>query len=120
MSNLYHYRAICTRVVDGDTLDLDIDLGCHVHVRERVRLFGIDAPETYGVRKDSEEYAAGVLCRDRMTELVTGRELLVNTHKDSKGKYGRYLATVWVVDGDGKVDVAKALVSEGLAVRKDY
>ncbi|MGW8178181.1 MAG: thermonuclease family protein, partial [bacterium] len=68
--NLYIYKAICRHVVDGDTLDLDMDLGLHQHSHERVRLFGLDTPETYGVKKDSEEYQAGMKAKERVMELV--------------------------------------------------
>src|SRR5688572_30407267 len=100
-SRLYTYRATCLKVVDGDTLDLDIDQGLHQHAHERVRLYGIDAPETFGVSKDSDEYKRGVLARDRLTQLVTGKVLWVETHKDSTEKYGRYLALIWVQEVDG-------------------
>jgi len=118
--DLYTYKALCRRVVDGDTLDLDIDLGLDAHRYERVRLFGIDTPETYGVKKDSEEYQAGMKAKGRVAELVTSRELWVRTHQDKTGKYGRYLATVWVVVDDALVCVNKLLVTEGLAEYRSY
>ena len=55
----YRYRAKLDRVVDGDTMDVVIDLGFYVELRERVRLAGIDTPEIYRVKKDSEEYKKG-------------------------------------------------------------
>jgi len=121
---MYEYRAKCVRVVDGDTLDLDIDLGLNVHVMERVRLAGIDTPETYGVKKDSEEYAAGLRAKERVTELVMGiagvgvhepscrTELTVITQKDKAGKYGRYLVTIILPDGSY---LNQILLDEGLA-----
>jgi micrococcal nuclease len=110
---MYEYQATCTRVVDGDTYDLDIDLGLHVHVHERVRLRGVDTPETYGVKKDSEEYAAGIKATERVVELlVPGMSFIVTTHKDKKGKYGRYLVDVILPDGRNLADV---LLNEGLA-----
>jgi micrococcal nuclease len=56
MEPCYRYRARLGRVVDGDTIDVLIELGFYVTLRERVRLEGIDTPEIYRVPKDSEEY----------------------------------------------------------------
>jgi micrococcal nuclease len=121
MSNLsdglYWYLATCTRVVDGDTLDLMIDLGLSTHRKERVRLYGIDTPEVYGVKKESEEYARGKAASDRTKELVEGKTIWVRTIRDKKGKYGRYLAEVYIDEDNCLNDV---LVKEGLAEKKDY
>ena len=62
--NYYLYKATVTRVVDGDTVDLEIDLGMSVFAKQRIRLAGINTPETYGVKKDSEEYAAGIKAKN--------------------------------------------------------
>ena len=59
MQPCYRYRAELDRVVDGDTLDVVIDLGFYIKIKERIRLEGIDAPEIYGVPQDSEEYPQG-------------------------------------------------------------
>ena len=118
--SLYTYRATCKRVVDGDTLDLSIDLGLSTFRSERVRLYGIDTPETYGVKKDSEEYKAGLKSKQRVADLVTSRSLFVETHKDKTGKYGRYLATVWVVVDGTLMNVNETLVEEGLAEYRSY
>jgi len=115
---LFWYKATCTRVVDGDTADFDIDCGLHVHVHERIRIHGINAPETYGVRKDSEEYALGKKATEFAKNLIEGKEVWINTVKDKTGKYGRYLATVWVKEEgpDGSYfDLGQALVDAGLA-----
>lgn len=119
-NHLFTYRCVCRRVVDGDTLDLDIDLGLFVHSHERVRLFGIDTPETYGVKKDSEEYAAGMKAKGAVANLVLSKELWVETHKDKTGKYGRFLATIWVKTDDGVLNLNEHLVKEGLAEAKSY
>jgi len=119
-AGLYIYRCACRRVVDGDTLDLDIDLGLHVHHHQRVRLYGIDAPETYGVKKGSEEYEAGMRTKGEVAHLVLGKELWVETFKDKSGKYGRYLATIWIKTEDGVLNLNKHLVEKDLAVAKSY
>ena len=95
-------NATLLRVVDGDTLDLEIDLGMSVSVKERVRLIGINTPETFGVKQDSAEYQAGTIARKELdalfdlTRTVTFY-VVVETFKDRKEKYGRYLANVYAV-----------------------
>lgn len=92
----FEYKAQITRVVDGDTLDADVDLGFHVHKRVRLRLLGVDTPEVYGVKKDSEEYNAGVSASAFVGKWLAEAPdwLLIRTHKDKQGKYGRWLAEV--------------------------
>ena len=120
-SDLYTYLAKCLRVIDGDTLELDIDLGLHVHVIEKVRLFGIDTPEVYGVKKDSPEYEAGKKASNRVIELLPeGTKLWVQTQKDKEGKYGRYLVRAFLYVGDEFKCLNDLLVEEDLAIYKDY
>lgn len=108
---LYEYDAKLVKVVDGDTLDLEVDLGFNIRHEIRVRLLGVDTPETYGVKKESEEYQAGIKAKERVEELCTGKDLTVFTYKDKTGKYGRYLAQI-VVDN---INVGEQLIEEGLA-----
>lgn len=110
---MYVYRATVERVVDGDTLDLNISLGFKVHVHERVRLIGVDTPETYGVKKESQEYQDGMKAKARVEELVLGQEVTIKTQKDKTGKYGRYLAEIFY--GDSGVSLGETLLIEGLA-----
>lgn len=86
----YTYRAFVTRVVDGDTIDVTLDLGCCVYVKERLRLANIDAPEMRGTEKLFGRQSKVVLA-----ERVEGQHVIVQTEKDKRGKYGRYIATVW-------------------------
>ena len=93
---MYEYTATVERIVDGDTIDLDFDLGFDVHVRHRVRLKGVDTPETYGVKKDSEEYQKGLAAKKYVeSKMPIGSIVIVKTYKDKKGKYGRILAEVY-------------------------
>ena len=108
---LYEYRADIRRVVDGDTVDADIDLGFNVWLRnERLRLYRIDAPETRGASKQ-----AGIASTKALTEKINGKRVTICTVKDRKGKYGRYLATVWLENEN----VNAWLVSNGFAVWRD-
>jgi micrococcal nuclease len=105
--DLWQYRARVDRIVDGDTLDLVIDLGFGVRLtgdEARVRLRNIDTAETYGVSKDSEEYATGTRHKAFVEEWVARADaevddeewpLFVQTEKDDeRGKYGRWLAVI--------------------------
>lgn len=109
--DLYNYRAKCIRVIDGDSIIADVDCGFDTYRRERFRLLGIDTPETYGVKKDSEEYKAGKIATEFVTNLILNKEIVIQTVKDKKGKYGRYLATVFIDD----VNLNETLIKEGLA-----
>lgn len=115
---LYEYKARCVRVVDGDTVDFDIDLGLSVHSYIRVRLADINTPEIFGVKKESEEYAKGIEAKQRVEDLILDKPLVVRTVKDKTGKYGRYIAYVYV-DGSNE-PVNDMLVKEGLAERVEY
>ena len=108
---LYCYQATCIRVIDGDTVDLSIDIGFNIHMEHRFRLSGIDTPEIFGVSKESEEYQRGIASKQRLESLVMGQVLEIKTEKDRADKYGRYLATI-LVDG---VDICQTLIAEGLA-----
>ena len=108
----YVYAARCVQVIDGDTLDLDIDLGFHVTLRQRVRLRGIDTPELRGKDKDR-----AVAARTEVTIWTDGVELLIRTELDEADKYGRLLAEIWV---DGlATSLSDHLVERGLARRYD-
>ncbi|MGQ7869871.1 thermonuclease family protein [Sunxiuqinia sp. sy24] len=95
---MFQYQVEIQRVVDGNTYDIDIDLGLNIWVRnERIRLYGVDTPEVYGVRKDSEEYALGKATSDFVKSLIRkGSLAIVETIKDTKGKYSRYLAVLYI------------------------
>lgn len=117
---LWHYRAYVQRVVDGDTVVAALDRGFRHYAVERLRLQGIDAPEL-APRKGSsaqrkEERALGIKAKERLIELIEGREIIVRTHKT--GKFGRWLATLLLVHEDGTTqNVNEILLQEGHAVR---
>src|SRR5665648_985662 len=95
---MYQYKAIISKVIDGDTLEIDIDLGLSVWIRnEKIRLYGIDTPEVYGVKKGSDEWERGNKASEFVKRVVLGHEeATVETFKDKKEKYGRYLAVVYI------------------------
>jgi len=105
---LFQYRARIVAVYDGDSVTADIDLGFNTWRHgEKLRLFGIDAPEMRGANKP-----AATLSRDRLRRRILGKDVMVCSIKDKTGKYGRYLAVLW--DGDDNVN--DWLIHEGLAV----
>ena len=116
-TSLFHYRAVVQSVYDGDTCTVDIDLGLHSWLHgEKIRLSRINAPEVRG-----EERPAGLLSRDFLRSQIDGKPVLVQTLKDKKGKYGRYLGEIWLESPSGElVNVNDRMVTEGFAVYKDY
>ncbi len=113
---LYWYRALCTQVIDGDTIQVNIELGLKVNLTERVRLYGIDSSEIFGVKMGSPEYTAGMLCKNRVVELILNKPIWINTIKDRQEKYGRFLANIYFLDTNGQyTNLNELLVSEGLA-----
>jgi|TARA_R110001592_G_scaffold116235_1_gene317464 micrococcal nuclease len=109
---MYEYKAKVTRVVDGDTVDLLIDVGFNIHIKERARLYGIDAPESR--TRDLEEKKRGLASKARLIEILEsfGDTIVVKTSID-KGKYGRLLAELLSQDGDQNAN--QMLISEGHA-----
>ena len=106
------------RIVDGDTIDVTIDLGFDILHKTRVRLWGINTPETR--TRDLEEKKRGYAASERLTELlddvttVHGDELLLKTKE--KGKYGRYLGVLYRREAGIFSNINEQLVSEGHAV----
>lgn len=99
---MYEYRVNIKRVVDGDTVDVDIDLGFGVWLRgERVRLYGIDTPESR--TRDKVEKKYGLLAKDFLKYNLRSKEgtIILKTHKDGKGKFGRILGEFIRIENDG-------------------
>jgi micrococcal nuclease len=111
---LYTYKAKVIYVYDGDSVRMDIDLGFKVIMsNQMVRLMDIDAPE---LRGDEREY--GLITRDYLRGLIGGKEVLILSHKDKSGKYGRWLVDIFLSDETiegGYLHVNKHLVDEGHA-----
>lgn len=111
---MYKYKAIVTKVYDGDTVTVDIDLGFHTWLKNvKVRLYGIDAPELRGA-----ERVEGIKSRDRLRELVLNKEIILHTLKDKKGKYGRWLGIIHL--SPSLTNVNNLLVIEDYAKTAHY
>ena len=109
----YRYRAAVASVYDGDTFRADVDLGFSAWLKNvKFRMAGIDTPE---LRGPAAERAAGLAARDRLRELMpVGAPVLIASTK--AGKYGRYLADVFIeVSGGPALHVNQVLLDEGHA-----
>ena len=105
---MYTYKIKLERVVDGDTVDADIDLGFDVSVKKRIRLQGINAPESR--TRDLEEKARGLAAKDKLVDLLGDGEFVIESKE--VGKYGRVLGTLHIED----ININQTLVDEGFAV----
>ena len=115
---MYEYRCKVIKVIDGDTVDVDIDLGFDIMLRdERVRIMGIDTPESR--TRDKVEKKFGLASKARLKELIGGKSgpiLKTQINKkgeDMRGKFGRILGDFVTDDGRMVTDI---LVEEGHAV----
>ena len=114
----YNFRVTkINRVVDGDTIDVTIDLGFDLYKKERVRIAGVDTPEKR--TRDLEEKALGIdatnWLKDKLTETIKGdEELVIRTElKGGVGKYGRLLG--WLYVGDDDFSLNEQMITEGYA-----
>ena len=104
----YRYKdCIVDRVIDGDTVDLRINLGFSIFVKKRIRFHGIDAWESR--TRDLEEKAKGMAAKKRLKELLVGGKCDLESH--ALGKYGRVIGVILVDDQD----INQLLVEEGHA-----
>lgn len=109
---MYRYWATITKVYDGDTITADIDLGFNMVMSDqKIRLYGINTPEVRG-----EERPDGLRSRDALRRRINqaGRSVELRTHRDEQGKYGRWLAEIFI-DGE---NINQWLVRQGHA--KEY
>lgn len=109
MRELYFYNAVVDRVVDGDTIDVTIDLGFNVWIKERLRLYGLNTPETR--TKDAEEKERGLKAKRYVENQVNSNQGKIQIQSLGRGKYGRVLAEIWV----GKNNINELLISNGHA-----
>ena len=109
----YHYRCRLRTPIDGDTVELDVDLGFYVQITTRVRLDGIDTPELKGKTPEERQMAQDALwlvsqwCRERSDRI------LLHTVKDKRDKFGRLLATL--IDQETGETLQQELIAAKLA-----
>ena len=113
---MYNYKAKLLRVVDGDTVDAEIDLGFKIFIKDRIRLMGIDTPESR--TRNLQEKSWGKAASARLSQLLeeADGEFTLVTKKQKKGKFGRILGTLSVSTKDGIVDANQVLINEQLAI----
>ena len=114
----YNFRVIeINRVVDGDTIDVTIDLGFDLYKKERVRVAGVDTPEKR--TRDLEEKELGIHATDWLKEKLDGAisgddDLIIRTELvGGMGKYGRLLG--WLYIGDSELSLNEIMIEEGYA-----
>ena len=116
---MYTYKITPIKIIDGDTIDAEIDLGFDVKVKKRIRFMGINTPESR--TRDLEEKARGLAAKDRVKQLLEGcKNITLKSH--GVGKFGRCLGEIHIdmVDGQDKltlVSLNELLISEGHAVK---
>ena len=110
----YQYPALVVSVYDGDTITVNIDLGFGVELKkQKIRLYGINTPEVRGSSRD-----LGIISRDYVREKILNKNIMLQSIKDKKGKYGRWLGIVLIEDE--KLNLNKELISKNLAIFADY
>ena len=92
---MFDYKVKITRVVDGDTVDAELDLGFDIIYRERIRLMAIDTPESR--TRNKVEKALGLAAKARLKELIAENKgnIILKTAKTAKGKFGRILGSLY-------------------------
>ncbi len=102
---MYEYDAYVTKVYDGDTITVDIDLGFEVWLKgQKLRLIGIDTPEVRG-----PERPEGILARDALRSMILNKKVRIKSY--GRGKYGRWLSEVFIED----ININQRLLAEGFA-----
>jgi micrococcal nuclease len=115
---MYEYKAKVIKVIDGDTADVDIELGFDIVLKkQRIRFMGIDTPESR--TSDDVEKIYGNMSKDFVKSfLKVGEYVTLKTFKDDRGKFGRILGDFSVYDAekDRYVDLTKLMIEKHLAV----
>ena len=109
---MYRYKATLNRIIDGDTIDVNIDLGFDVKIKQRVRLYGINTPEVR--TKDLKEKERGIEATEYLKKILP-KEFIIQTILNKRGKYGRVLGILWVKEEN----INERMVNEGYATKYD-
>lgn len=112
---MYEYKCFTIRVIDGNTIDAEVDLGFNILVRQRIKLHGVKSHDLKSYSESDRKKALDA--KQRLSELV-GKEFYCNTVLNKRGKAGRTLGYVYVVDeNENRIDVNQILIDEGHATR---
>ena len=114
---MYEYRCKVVHIVDGDTVDVDIDLGFGVWMKkQRIRLYGIDTPESR--TRDLEEKKYGLAAKEFLTGMLDDEAgIILKTYKDKEGKFGRILGELWRTTNYADQSINEYMVEKHHAVR---
>ena len=114
---MYEYRCKVVHIVDGDTVDVDIDLGFGVWMKEqRIRLYGIDTPESR--TRDLEEKKYGLAAKAYLTGMLDDEAgIILKTYKDKEGKFGRILGELWRTTNYADQSINEYMIEKHHAVR---
>jgi micrococcal nuclease len=112
MASDYVFKVLSVvKIVDGDTVDLDVDLGFHVHLTQRFRLLGVSAPEIF--RPSSvQEKEQGLQCKDYLARLLSKYATTLYVRSQKTDVYGRYLGDLFAYEADGATVSINKLLSE--------
>jgi micrococcal nuclease len=115
-NSLYYYKAHVNEVYDGATITIEIDLGHHTFIKgEKITMNRINVPKMQGPNK-----TMGCKSRDFLCEKILGKEILIETIKDKKGKYGGYFGEIWFPEEDGEfTNINDLMVGQGYAEYKE-
>jgi len=108
----YIYKIEVLRVIDGDTIDAEIDLGFDISIQKRIRLHGINAPEVR--TRDKEEKARGYKAKEYLESIIKQQNNVLYLKSMDKGKYGRCIGILFEVDFDN-CSINDDMIHEGHA-----
>lgn len=120
---LFRYAVLDHAVVDGDTVDLTLDLGFRISVRDRFRLYGPDPTGSFGLDAPELSTPEGKEAKDWLAARLAGADLVVRTVKDRREKYGRPLAVLYALSTESGIvwkNVNAELLTAGHADSKKY
>jgi|TARA_B110000503_G_scaffold131074_1_gene205184 endonuclease YncB( thermonuclease family) len=107
---MYRYNAKLDRVVDGDTIDALVDLGFDIWKKVRIRMVGMNAPESR--TKDLEEKKLGLAAKNRLKEILNSNNDIFTLQSQGVGKYGRCLGEIFIEEN---ISINQTLINEGYA-----
>jgi len=111
-NKMYNYNAKCIRVVDGDTIDAEIDLGFDIKIKKRIRLAGINAPESR--TRNLAEKKMGLASKEKLKEMLEGSANDFELESTEVGKYGRVLGKLHIDRIAGKDVITKVCINDEL------
>jgi endonuclease YncB( thermonuclease family) len=111
---MYEYKCFVIRIVDGCTVDAQIDLGFNVLIRQRIKLYGINCEDIKSLNDPIRQKA--IASKNRLTDLL-GKEFICQTIMNKRGKAGRTLGHVFTEDENGvRIDINQKMIDEGYAI----